>query len=189
MKRISLILLILALLNIFALAEGEINTNTPVPTLITEIEVYTSAPTATPEPAGEVFSCETLIITLPMGYTMLEEGEAAGYTAAVEDAYHTDAHFLFAAENENGAAICMAMIEDSTPALEACRAAAESMLGSKDNAAEYTYGANTYAGFACALDNSVFQIYYISDGAHLVMISTANLAAEEIAAMLESLTF
>lgn len=187
MKRIGLILMIIALLGVSALAEGEANISAP--TVMTEIEVFTAAPTATPQPAGEVFSCETLIITLPEGYTMLDEAEATGYTAAVEDAYAIGAHQLFAAVNEDNAAICMAMIEDATPALEACRAAAENMLGSADNAAEYTYGANTYAGFACALDNSVFQIYYISDGTHLVTITTANLGVEDIGALLESLTF
>ncbi len=187
MKRITLILLAIALLGFSALAEDAINT--AIPTLMTEIEVFTAAPTATPEPRGEVFSCETLIITLPEGYTMLDEAETIGYTAAVEDAYNTGAQLLFAAVNENNAAICMSMIEDATPALEACRAAAENMLGNPDNAAEYTYGTNTYAGFACALDNSVFQIYYISDGTHLVTVTTVNLAAEEIASLLESLNF
>ena len=123
MKRIGLILLIVALLGISALAESEINL--PTPTVMTEIQVYTSAPTATPQPAGEVFSCETLIITLPEGYTMLDETETTGYTAAVEDAYATGAHLLFVAAGESNAAICMTMIEDATPALDACRAAAE----------------------------------------------------------------
>ncbi|MBQ3574123.1 MAG: hypothetical protein IJA26_00505 [Clostridia bacterium] len=187
MKKLCLILMIIALLNVFALAEGEMNISSP--TLMTEIEVFTAAPTATPEPKGYVFSCETLIITLPEGYTMLDEADTTGYTAAVEDAYQTGAHLLFAAKNETSGAICMAMIEDATPAIDACRAAAENMLGSSDNAGEYTYGENTYAGFACALDSSVFQIYYISDGTHLVTVTTANLSAEEIAAMLGSLNF
>lgn len=186
MKRIGLFLLIIALLTACASAETVV---TAVPTLAPAATAETAAPTATPEPAGEVFSCETLIITLPEGYTMLDDTDNAGYIAAVEDAYMTDAQLLFSAINGSGGAVCMAMIEDPSPALDACRAAAENMLGSADNAAEYTYGENTYAGFACALDTTVYQIYYISDGTHLVMISTVNLGIEEIGAMLESLYF
>ena len=33
------------------------------------------------------------------------------------------------------------------------------------------------------------QIYFISDGTHLVMLTTANLPAEEISSLLESLNF
>ena len=182
MKRLALILLALVLLNTFAFAQSET-------TIVPIIEINTSVPTATPQPAGEVFSCETLIITLPEGYAMLEEDETAGYTAAVEDAYNLGAHLLFAAQNKDGGAICMVVIDDATPALEACRDAAKNILGSKDNAAEYTYGENSYAGFACALDNSVFQIYYISNGAQLVTISTANVSAEDTAALLQSMVF
>lgn len=188
MKRIGLFLLIAALLSACAFAEA--NVATAVPTLApASTAAETSAPTATPEPAGEVFSCETLIITLPEGYALLDDEDNTGYIAAVEDAYQTGAQLLFSAINGYEGAVCMAMIEDPTPALDACRAAAENMLGSSDNAAEYTYGENTYAGFACALDTTVFQIYYISDGTHLVMISTVNLSVEEIGAMLESLDF
>ena len=186
MKRIALILLLALLLNACAVAEANTDASS---TIIPIIELNTSVPTATPEPAGEVFSCETLIVTLPEGYTILDEAETTGFTAAVEDAYHTNAQLLFAAQNENGGAICMAMIEDETPALDACRAAAENMLGSSETSAEYTHGKNTYAGFACALDNSIFQIYYISDGNHLVTISTANLSAEDTVALLESMVF
>ena len=176
MKRIGLILLIIALCGTLALAES--------PTLA---PAATPQPTATPQPAGEVFSCETLIVTLPEGFALLEDAETAGYTAAVEDAYQTEAQLLFAAQNDINGAICMAMIEDNTAALDACRAAAENILGSADNAGEYVYGENSYAGFACALDSSVYQIYFISDGAHLVMISTANLSVEETAYLLQSL--
>lgn len=179
MKRIALFLLMIVLLQAFAAAETAESTILPI------IDLTIS----TPKPAGEVFSCETLIITLPEGYTILEENENSGYTAAVEDAYQLNAQLLFAAQNEAGGAICTAMIEDATPALEACKAAAQNMLGSSETASEYTYGENTYAGFACALDNSVFQIYYISDGSRLVTVSTANISAEETAALLESMVF
>lgn len=177
MKRIGLILLIAALLGAFAYAEGTISTDI----------VQTNVPTAMPEPTGEVFSCETLIITLPIGYTIMDEAEAAGYTAAVEDGYDTDAHFLFAAINDSDGAIMIAAIEDETPALDACRSAAEMMLGSADNACEYSYGENGYVGFACAIDGNVYQIYYISDGVHLVTVCTVNLSSEEISTLLESM--
>lgn len=174
MKRIAWIVLILALLCSFAL--GEMNENT-------------AQPGATPEATGEVFSCETLIITLPIGYAILDESEAAGYTAAVEDGYDTDAHFLFAASNDLGGAIMIAAIEDETTALDACRSAAEMMLGSAENACESAYGENSYVSFACAIDGNIYQIYYISDGVHLVTVCTVNLSADEICALLESMDF
>lgn len=179
MKRIGLILLITALLGAFAYAEGTISTDI----------VQTNVPTATPEPTGEIFSCEMLIVTLPVGYTILSEAEIAGYTAAVEDAYQTNAQLLCVARNESNSAIFIAAIEDTSAAPDACRVAAKNMLGNADNACEYVYGENSYVGFACALDDDVYQIYYISDGTHLVTICTANLDAEEVARLLESLDF
>ena len=49
------------------------------------IEMITPSPS--PEPAGETFSSEDLIVTLPAGMSILSAEERAGYDAAVQFDY------------------------------------------------------------------------------------------------------
>lgn len=175
MKRIFSIMLLLIILPCFALAETAITLVTP-----------------TPEPAnmGTEFSCEAFIVSLPLGLEPMDEQELTGYHAAAEADFPATAHTILAAANDaRTAAACFALADSVQAPLEAAREAAASILGNPDSAQEFTFGANSCAGFACAVEDTTFRLYFFSNESHLLLVSISGLADDEVERMLATLDF
>lgn len=145
-------------------------------------------PALTAEPAGTEFSCEAFIVRLPAGLEPMDEAQLAGYDAAVQfDFPDTAQTLLAAADAQRGAALCFALRESAQLPLEAAQEAAASILGSPDNARELRFGENSGAGFAVAVEDSAYCIYFFSNGSQLLLVTLGGLTDEESASMLSTL--
>lgn len=181
MKRILCILAVLTLMPLAACAET---------TVVDVLQLITSTPAPSPEPAGETFASEDLIVTLPAGMTILDEADRAGYEAAVQADFPNAGRTVLAASNgDHSAALIFALAESDQEALSAAREAAERIIGSADEVRQTTLGENSFCSFACAVESSVFHIYCISDGARLLTIGASGLEEDQIETMLAGLNF
>ena len=174
MKRLFSIFMLILLLPCFAAAENAITLVTPMPSA----------------PAGVEFSCESFIVRLPVGMQPMEEADLTGYEAAMQSAFPGTAQTLLAAINpENNSALCFALADSVLSADEAAREAASHILGSPDSAQPFIFGTNSAAGFACAVQDTTFRIYFFSNGSRLLLAAITGLGDAEVDAMLASLDF
>ena len=188
MKRRFLCALIALMLTALpALAEGGLNsalaTPTPAPA--------TPAPaTPTPAPAGVEVTRGSLRITLPAGMEVLEDELLEGYDAAVQLDYPEIAETILAAvDPDREAMLIIAEIDSGADCLDAAQEAAQQLIGNPDNAKERTFGENHCAYFLCAIGDQTFRLYYLSDGARLLMVGTSGLARSEAEDMVAGLQF
>ena len=133
-----------------------------------EIALQPVSPTPSAAPAGEVFSGEGLSLTLPAGFALLSQDALEGYAAAVESDYPGDAHIVLAAA-------------------DAAREAAERILGGSESVAEVQYGEHSCAALACAIDDRTYALYFLSDGARLLVCAVSGLEEKEISEILTGL--
>ncbi|MBQ8506194.1 MAG: hypothetical protein IJ466_02010 [Clostridia bacterium] len=175
MKRLFSIFMLLIILPCFALAETALTLVSPTPSIA---------------PLGTEFSCEAFIVYLPFGMEPLDEAALAGYDAAVQAGFPDTAQTLLAASDPAGEAVaCFALMDSQQTSIEAAREAAATILGSPDSAQEIIFGANTAAGFACAVEDITFRLYFFSNGSQLLLVSASGLGDAEVETMLSTLDF
>lgn len=182
MKKTVCTLLALALICVSAMAETSIIEK---PALI--IEMITPSPS--PEPVGETFSTEDLIVTLPAGMTILTADERAGYDAAVSFDYPLAGNAVLLAMNaEEGSAVVFSISES---AQEAASAADEAMLSipGAGTVEEITLGENVFSALTCTLDGADYRLFFLSDGSRLLCAGACGLEETEIDTMLAGLIF
>lgn len=174
MKRLFSILLLALLLPCFAAAESAITLVTPMPSAAVGVE----------------FSCEAFIVRLPAGMLAMDEADLTGYEAALQSAFPGAAQTLLAAVNPGtGAALCFALANSALTPDEAAREAATHILGSPDSAQAFAFGSNSAAGFACAVQDTTFRIYFFSNGSQLLLSAITGLNDAEVEGMLTTLDF
>lgn len=181
-----------------ALAEGE---PTPAPAKTAKITPAPTAetaaptialvtPTPSPAPAGTTFEADGVRLILPEGLKPLEGELLEAYEAAPQADYPDTAETILAAvDAERGAALTLARAVSDKDCLDAAREAAEVLIGNPDAAAEEEFGANRAASFACAIGEQTYRLYYLSDGAHLLIVGASGLEQSEIDQALASLEF
>lgn len=183
MKRIFCALTACILLGSFALAEA-VPSASPVP----EMLLITATPTAAP--LGTVFSNEDLTVTLPLGLEILDEAAREGYDAAVQADFPGAARTVLAAAGEDKGAVVHFSVSDlEMDAAAAAREAAEKILHSTATVTDVQYGANSYSGFACAIGEQIYKLYYLKGEKGMLMIGTSGLEETQIASMLSGLVF
>ena len=174
MKRLFSLFMLLLLIPCLAAAEAPIVLVTPTHAVA----------------AGLEFSCEAFIVHLPAGMEPMDEAELAGYNAAAQAGFPATAHTLLAAADPaQSAALCFAIADSVQTPIEAAREAAQSILGSPENAQECSFGPNTGAGFACAVEEATFRIYFFSNGSQLLLVSVSGLDDSAVQTMLSTLDF
>lgn len=177
MKRILCMLMLAILLPCCALAEAQLVLVSPTPS-------------AQPVPAGVEFSCEAFFVTLPAGMEILSDAQMEGYTAAIQAAFPDSAPAQLAAVDlERNAALCFSLAPSALPPLDAAKEAASTILGNAESASEFAFGANSCAGFGFSVEDNIYRVFYFSDGAQLLTVTTCGLTDAEITAMLGSLDF
>ena len=182
LKKTICTLLALALICLSAMAETSIIEK---PAII--IEMITPSPS--PEPAGETFSIEDLIVTLPAGMTILTADERAGYDAAASFDYPlAGSAVLLAVNAEEGSAVVFSISESTQDAASAANEAARS-IPEAGTVEEITLGENTYSAFSCTMDGADYRLYFLSDGSRLLCAGACGLEETEIDAMLAGLIF
>lgn len=181
MKKIICALLTLALLSGMALAEASIIEQ---PQII--IEMITPSPS--PEPVGENFSSEDLIVTLPVGMAILSAEERAGYDAAVSFDFPGAGTTLLLAAGE-GCALSFSTLETDQDAASAAREAAVAIFGSDASVEEITLGENNFSSFRAAVGEDTFHLFFLSNGERLLCVGASGLEEREIHAMLTGLSF
>ena len=145
---------------------------------------------ATPEPLSAMFESDGLRLTLPAGLVILEGSALEGYEAAAQFDYPEAAHTILAAvDDQCTAALIVAEAESDMDCLLAAQEAAEALIGDPDAASEADYGKNRAAGFACAIGEQSYRLYYLSDGARLLIIGVSGLDEDVIEEMLTELRF
>ena len=108
----------------------------------------------------------------------------------MESDYPGAAHVAMAAANAQREAYVALLTADSDlAAADAAREAAERILGSSDGVAEMQYGENACTALACAIDGRTYTLYFLSDGARLLVCAVSGLNAREISEMLAGLQF
>lgn len=183
MKRIICALLALLALPCLSLAETDIIES---PQII--IEMITPSPS--PEPVGETFSSEDLIVTLPAGLSILDEDARKGYDAAVQFDYPAAGRcVLLAADARRGAAAVFSILDSDADAAAAARDAALSILGSDSSVEEVRLGENSFSAFRCAVGPDAFRLFFLSSGSSLLCVGTSGLEDSETDAMLAGLIF
>ena len=182
MKKILCILTAALLLGCTASAETNIIAN---PQLI--IEMITPSPS--PEPAGETYATEDLIVTLPAGMTILSAQERAGYDAAVSFDYPSAGQaVLLAVDAKKGASLAFSILESSQTASAAANEAALSIPGAEE-AQEIILGENSFSTFRHTLGEDEMRLFFLSDGERLLCVGACGLEDEQINAMLAGLIF
>lgn len=173
------------------LAPTETVAVTPTPTAETAAPTIAMVtPTPSPVPAGTVFEADGLRLTLPEGLEPLEGEMLAAYEAALQADYPETAETILAAvDAERGAALTLAQAESDKDCLDAAREAAEVLIGNPDAAAEEEFGETRAATFACAIGEQTYRLYYLSDGARLLIVGASGLEQSEIEQMLTTLEF
>lgn len=148
------------------------------------------SPTPSAVPAGASFSGDGLSLTLPAGFSLLSQDALEGYAAAVESDYPGAARIVMAAADEARGAYAALLLSDShVSAAEAAREAAERILGDSESVAEVQYGDNACAALACAIDERTYTLYFLSDGARVLVVAVSALEEREVAEILTGLQF
>ena len=181
MKKIFCVLTALILLFSTACAETSIIEK---PALI--IEMITPSPSS--EPAGETYSSEDMIVTLPAGLHMLDEDAFTGYEAAVSFDYPTGGTPLLMAVNEEGsAALSFTLLESAQDAASAARDAALSIPFA--SVEEKAFGENNFSVLSCTISGTSFRLFFLSDESRLLCVGASGLEEEALNAMLAGLSF
>lgn len=154
-----------------------------------EIIIEMITPSPSPEPVGETFSSEDLIVTLPAGMTMLASEERLGYDAAVSFDYPSAGNAILLATNaETGAAAVFFISESEQDAASAAGEAALS-IPEAGTVEEITLGENVFSAFDCTIGMDEMRIFFLSDGSRLLCVGACGLEENEIDAMLAGLIF
>jgi len=182
MKKIFCVLTALTLLFCAAGAETSIIEN---PQII--IEMITPSPS--PEPVGETYSSEELIVTLPAGMVILSSEERAGYDAAVSFDYPAAGQaILLAVDPESRAALTFSILEKDQDAASAAEEASPAIPGA-GAVEEITLGENHFSAFRLSSGDDEMRIFFLSNGERLLCVGASGLSDEEINAMLAGLIF
>ena len=196
MKRILSLLAALALAIAPALAEtspAPAVTATPAASVATAVtSTPTAAPTAspTPEPYGTEYILDEFTVRLSDGLIPLDEEVLAGYAAAAASDFPDSGEMRLVAVNADySAAISFALAPSAQTAAEAAREAAQTILGSDAGVVETRFGENDCACFACAIGEMTFHIYYFALDGQLLTVTASGVEDNDLAAILENLTF
>ena len=177
MKRLICILMLMMLLSGMAHAE-----------IIPDLTLVTPMPTAVPAPTE--FACEAFIVNLPTGMELMDAASLAGYEAALQALYPAAGQTQLAAIHpEKDAVLCFRLMESAQLPIDAAREAALHITGSAENASEFSFGANSCAGFSHSIEQTQYHSYFFTNGSSLLLISAIGLDAAEIDSMLASLDF
>lgn len=181
MKKIICMLAALTLLFACCAAE-EAASATPGIVLIT--------PTPTAAPAGQEFSSEDIIVTLPAGLELLEDSEFAAYEAATEDDFPGAARTLLAAANGDASSVLVfSVVESELTAAEFAADAARIVLGGTDAVNEVQFGENRFSAFSCAIGEQQYRLYMLQGESSILLAGFSGLDEAEIEAMLSGLIF
>ena len=181
MKKIFCVLTVLVFLFCAACAENSIIEK---PEII--IEMITPSPS--PEPVGETYSSEALIVTLPAGMRILDADERAGYDAVLASAFPAGGTPLLMAVGEGGnSALSFTLLESAQDAASAAREAALSIPFA--SVQEIILGENNYSTLSCTINGESFRLFFCSDGTRLLCMGASGLKDEAIDAMLTGLIF
>lgn len=155
-----------------------------------EIIIQMITPTPSPAPVGEVFSSEDLIVTLPVGLSILDETQRAGYDAAVRfDNPDADDALVLAVSEDASAALSFSILETDTDAISAAQAAADSLSDVQGAPEEIDLEQNHYAVLRCTADENEFLLYFLSNGTQLICVGASGVSQDELDAMLRTLEF
>ena len=147
-------------------------------------------PTPTALPAGDVFSSEDLIVTLPYGLALLDEASLAGYAAAIEDDFPDAGRLLLAAVNvDSTAVLSFSVLDGADNALDAANEAAKIILGDSAAVSQLQYGENSYASFSCGIGEDVFNLYFLAGDSKLLLVGASGVEETQIETMLAGLNF
>lgn len=154
------------------------------------ISIQLVSPTPTAQPVGETFSSEDLIVTLPAGLRILSREELSGYEAAVQDDFPGAGQTLLAAANDDfSAVLTFAAADIATDGASAANEAAERILGSSTGVVQSQHGENSYAAFACAIEEDVYRLYCLGNETRLLIIGAVGLEEAQLSGMLAGLVF
>lgn len=174
----------LATLMLLSAAIGESAIPSPTP----QIELITPTPSAVP--LGPHYSDDALYVTLPYGFSILEEADRAAYDAAVESDYPDAVRMLMAATNGDfSAAASFACVELDMDAPSAAREAAQKILNSTVTVSDVQYGENSYSGFICAIGEQIYTVYYLSGEKETLIVSITGMEDAQAERMLTNLKF
>ena len=141
-------------------------------------------------PVRAEFEEDGLSLTLPAGLEVLRGEEFDAYEAAAWFDYPETARTILAAVDANrGAALVIAEAESDLDCLDAAREAAETLISDPEAATEETFGENRAAAFACAIGDQTYRLYYLSDGARLLIVGVSGVDQGAIDNMLTGLSF
>ena len=155
-----------------------------------EVVLQPISPTPSAAPVGESFSGDGISLALPAGFALLTQDALAGYAAAVESDYPGAARIVMAAADEaRGAFVALLLTESDDSAADAAREAAERILGDSESVAEVQYGDNACAALACAIGERTYTLYFLSDGARVLVVAVSALEEREVAEILTGLQF
>lgn len=146
------------------------------------------SPEPSPTPQSVIFERDGLRLVLPPGFEILEEDALEGFEAALRADYPDAARTILAAvDATRDAAVAVAAVDSDADSLEAARDASDALIGDATAATEQRYGENRFASFACAIGDRPYYLYYLSDGARLLLIGATGLEAPELEALLTNL--
>ena len=164
----------------------------PTSTAATASAVPAIAVTPTPSAAPTGILCETewFTFTMPDRLKVLDESLRAGYDAAAQADYPDTGRTLLSAMDESGSAmLTFSGMESDRDALSAAKEAAADILGSDESVTELNFGTHLCAAFACAIEEQVYRLYYLSNGEKLVILGATGMEDAEISMILSSLSF
>lgn len=181
MKKLFCVLIALALVCCMAHAEISIIEK---PEII--IELLTPSPS--PVPAGEIYSSEDMIVTLPAGMRILDKSERAGYDAAIAFDYPSGGIPLLMAISEDGSSVLSFILLESIQ--DAASAAREASLAIPfASVKEVSLGENSFTALSCTINGDTFRLFFISDETRLLCIGASGLEEEALNPMLTGLIF
>lgn len=153
-----------------------------------EIIIEMITPSPSPEPMGETYSTEDMIVTLPVGMTILDGAERLGYDAALNFDYPAGGTLLLLAMDEDAGAVLSFSLLEST--LDATSAAHDAALAIPfASVKEVTLGENSFSVLSCTTEGETFRLFFLSDGNRLLCVGASGLEEDEINTMLTGLIF